>query len=204
MTFPQLNFVTTCAFVNINYRRGCPLYALADCFFVRNQKLTYFLDHRRYWYALILSRSSPWCHIHDGGGTRKWHRGRGERSLFFVLSPQFRRKDKRTPFFTDEIGSSHQDTYIRSMQPSIRSEISRRVKIWSTIIRPGGRLEYNKVLTLSILIDFLDEWWKTKINFFKVTLVRSPAQNHYYLHILTMSLDLSPSLFFSQSYVGLP
>ena len=45
MTFPQLNFVTTCAFVNIDYRRGCPFYACADCFFVRNQKLTYFPDH---------------------------------------------------------------------------------------------------------------------------------------------------------------
>ena len=48
MTTPQLKFVTTCASVNVDYRRGCPLYAGGDCFFVRNKKLTYSTDHR--WY----------------------------------------------------------------------------------------------------------------------------------------------------------
>ena len=165
MTTPQLNFVTTCASVNIDYRRGCPLYARGDCFFVRNQKITYFSDHRWYWYAYILSLSSTWFHIHDEGDTRKYYRFRGHRSLLLVQYPQFDLRAKRTPFFTREVWPSHQFTVIRSMQPPIRSEISRRVKTWSTIIRPGDRLKYNKVLTLSILIYFLDAWWKKKSPF---------------------------------------
>ena len=130
MTTPQLNFVTTCASVNIDYRRGCPLYARGDCFFVRNQKITYFSDHRWYWYAYILSRSSTWCHIHDEGDTRKYYRFRGHRSLLLVQYPQFDLRAKRTPFFTREVWPSHQFTVTRSMQPPIRSEISRRVKTW--------------------------------------------------------------------------